>query len=107
MYEKSKYKNRKTTIGDIVFDSKKEAERYIILKEFEKRGAISDLRIQVKFELIPKCGKNRACSYYADFVYRDKDGNEIVEDVKGKRTDVYTLKKKLLMWRYGIEIKEV
>lgn len=107
MYGKSKYKNKKTRIGDKVFDSKKEAERYLVLKNAEERGLISGLKCQVKYELIPKCGKNRPCSYYADFVYKNKEGKVIVEDVKGRRTDVYQIKKKLLKWLCNIDIQEV
>lgn len=49
----------------------------------------------------------KKCTYIADFVYKDKDGNEVVEDVKGFRTDVYKIKKKMMRYRYGIEIQEV
>ena len=77
----------------------------------ERAGIISDLTRQVRFELIPavKEGgkvKQRATSYIADFVYK-QGGQQIVEDAKGVRTEVYKLKKKLMLWRYGIEIKEV
>lgn len=49
----------------------------------------------------------RACSYVADFVYTTRDGKLVVEDAKGFRTEAYKLKKKLMLWRYGIDIKEV
>ena len=49
----------------------------------------------------------RPVDYIADFVYRDKDGNEVVEDVKGVRTRVYVIKRKLMLWRHGIRIREV
>lgn len=118
-YEPSKYRNEKTEVDGIVFDSRKEANRYRELKLLEKAGEISDLRLQVKFELVPAIYEYGVCipravcvqkavTYIADFVYRDKmTGEEIVEDVKGMKTEVYKLKKKLLRWRYGIEIKEV
>lgn len=49
----------------------------------------------------------RACSYVADFVYTTRDGKLVVEDAKGFRTEAYKIKKKLMLWRYGIDIKEV
>lgn len=74
-------------------------------------GEISDLRLQVPYELVPtfKIGSEifRATKYVADFVYRDKDGNEVVEDSKGMRTDVYKLKKKLMAYIHHIVIQEV
>lgn len=107
----SKYHNKKTVVDGIVFDSKKEANRYRELKLLEKAGEISDLRLQVKFELVPAIYEygvcvQRAVTYIADFVYRE-NGETIVEDVKGMKTEVYKLKKKLMRWRYGIEVKEV
>ena len=35
-----------------------------------------------------------------------ENGKKVVEDVKGKRTEVYKIKKKLMLWRHGIKIKE-
>lgn len=125
----SKYKAKKTEVDGIVFASKKEAQRYAVLKVLEKSGVISDLRIQVPFVLIPeqrepeewipykkpvkgkagrwKPGKTieRPCVYVADFVYQ-QDGQTVVEDVKGRRTKEYILKRKLLLYQYGIRIKE-
>lgn len=49
----------------------------------------------------------KACVYYADFVYIDKDGNKVVEDAKGVRTEAYKIKKKLMLYRHGIKIVEV
>ena len=90
----------------------------------ERAGAISDLQLQVKFILIPaqrepstfgkrggiKLGKliERECSYIADFVYLDTStGKTIVEDAKGMKTEVYKIKKKLMLYVYGVQIKEV
>lgn len=105
-----KYRNKKTEVDGILFDSKKEASRYIILKMMEETGEIRDLRRQVKYELIPRQrldGKmHRAVYYVADFVYI-KDGEIIVEDVKGFRTAVYKLKRRIMLWKNGIEVKEV
>ena len=107
----SKYGNRKTYVGDILFDSKKEANRYVELTLMQKAGEIKNLRTQVPFELVPsirsETGKviQRAVEYVADFTY-EQDGKLVVEDSKGFRPEVYKLKKKLLLWRYGINIVE-
>ena len=108
----SKYKAKKTEIDGIVFDSKKEAKRYQELILLERAGVISDLQRQVKFVLIPVQRINgkvveRECSYIADFVYKDKEGNTIVEDTKGVKTKDYIIKRKLMLWIHGIRIKEV
>ena len=105
----SKYHAKKTTVDGIVFDSRREADRYLVLKGMEDDGVIEDLRRQVRYELAPAFdvdGKHyRPVYYVADFVYRE-DGHEVVEDVKGMRTDVYRLKSKLFARRYGMSIKE-
>ena len=102
----SKYKNIKTVTSDgIRHDSIKEANRWCELKWLERAGKIQDLQRQVKFLLIPKQEGERAVYYVADFVYIE-NGQKVVEDVKGCRTDLYKLKRKLLLWRYGIKIKE-
>lgn len=109
----SKYGNRKTEIDGILFDSAKEARRYAELKLMERTGEISDLRRQVKFELTPSIregGKviERASHYVADFVYLDRrTGKIVVEDVKGKRTPEYILKRKYMLAINKIRIKEV
>lgn len=93
----------------ITFDSKREADRYIVLKGMEESGTIEDLRRQVRYELVPAFdvdGRHyRPVYYVADFVYRE-DGHEVVEDVKGMRTDVYRLKSKIFARRYGMSIRE-
>ena len=89
-----------------VFDSKAEFIRWCELRILERAGKISDLKRQVKSELIPKQDGERACNYVADFVYIDADGNTVVEDTKGVRTDAYRIKKKLMLWVHGIRIKE-
>lgn len=104
----NKYHNHKTkTIDGIKHDSKKEAERWMELQMLQRTGEIANLRRQVPFELIPKQAGERACNYIADFVYLDKAGKTIVEDAKGVKTDVYKIKKKLMLWRYDIRIKEI
>lgn len=107
----NKYRNVKTQIDGITFDSRKEAARYCELKIMERAGLIRNLQLQPKFEIQPsyiKSGKKvRAIIYIADFSYRQKNGKLIVEDVKGKRTKEYLLKKKLVEYRYDFEITEV
>lgn len=108
-YGRSKYHARKTTVDGITFDSMREAHRYLALKGMEEDGLISDLRRQVRYELVPAFDvdgrRYRPVYYVADFVYMEA-GKEVVEDVKGMRTDVYKLKSKLFARRYGMSIKE-
>lgn len=108
---RNKYHAKKAVaFNGVVCASKKERDRYNHLLALEKTGEIQNLRFQVAYELIPNqrtsSGKVlRKCSYVADFVYIE-NGKEIVEDAKGEKTRVYQIKKKLMLWRYGIEIKE-
>lgn len=120
-----KYHNKKINWNGVVFDSQKEFERYIVLFEMQKRGIIKNLCRQVPFELIPaqyetferygksgnrlKDGKRcieKALTYKADFVYI-KDGEKVVEDVKGFKTKEYIIKRKLMLYIHGIKINEV
>lgn len=119
----SKYGANKIVIDGITFASKKEAKRYQTLVLLKNAGEISDLRMQVKYVLIPaqrepdhigpKGGRRpgklleHEVAYYADFVYKDHEGNTIVEDTKGFRTEVYKIKKKLMLWVHGVRIREV
>ena len=109
---KSKYNNSKVKYQGITFDSKKEFEYYLILKDKEKRGLVFNIKRQVPLEIQPaftdKTGvKHRAIIYKADFVYTDRlTGTERYIDVKGFKTDVYKLKKKLLAYK-NIIIEEV
>ncbi len=102
----SKYHAKKTVVDGITFDSKKEAMHYQELKLLERAGEIHDLKLQVPFVLIDKSPYGRQIKYVADFVYY-QDGQMVVVDVKGFKTDVYKLKKRLMAERYGIEIKEI
>lgn len=108
---RNKYKNRKITVDGLTFDSRREYQRWCELKLLERAGKIHDLFRQVKFELIPaqyegkKCAE-RAVNYYADFVYWEGE-KMVVEDAKGFRTDEYIIKRKLMMERHGIKIREV
>lgn len=117
-----KYHAKKTVVDGMTFDSRKEADRYIELRLLEKAGEISDLRMQVEYELLPaqygpdritprgnhKRGPllERAVKYKADFVYTNH-GKTVVEDVKGFKTKDYIIKRKLMLWRHGIRISEV
>ena len=99
----------------MTFDSRKEARRWQELRYLLRAGVISRLERQTPFELIPaqkdETGRvvERAVTYRADFTYRDEHGNYIVEDVKSKatRTPEYIIKRKLLLYRHGIRIREV
>jgi hypothetical protein len=90
----------------IKFDSLRERDRYILLDAWQSTGVISGLRMQVKYLLIPKQSGERSCSYVADFVY-ERDGETIVEDVKGIKTQLYILKRKLMQFVHGIKVVEV
>lgn len=103
--------------------SKKEHNRAVQLKLWQRAGVISNLREQVPYELIPAqygdCGTDlrgkpvrvcveKSCKYIADFVYTDNEtGQTIVEDTKGVRTKEYIIKRKLMLYLHGIRIKEV
>ena len=110
MHKQSKYHNKTVTAYGIKFDSKKEVVRYRELSLLERAKAIKDLKLQVKFELIPKQKDERACYYIADFTYYEKDQNGewrfVVEDCKGVRTDVYRIKRKLMLYVHNIKIRE-
>lgn len=108
-----KYRNTKTIVDGIKFDSKLEARRYTELKLLERAGEIKDLKLQPVYELIPSFKKNgktyRKTTYKADFSYFDNKLDKlIVEDTKGFKTDVYMLKKKMFEYKYQeLEIKEI
>ena len=108
--KENKYKNKIIYVDGIKFQSKKEANRYIGLKQMEKLGVIQNLQRQVKYELQPSFKLNgetiRAITYIADFVYI-QDDVEVIEDVKGMRTKEYLLKKKMFEYKYQKEIKEI
>ena len=111
-YQTNKYRAKKTTVDGIEFDSKKESDRYRELKLLEGAGAISALELQKRYLLIPsqkdERGKTieRACYYIADFVYLE-NGETVVEDTKGVKTPEYIIKRKLMLERYGIKVREV
>lgn len=102
-YHANKYHNVKVKIDGIIFDSKKESARYMELKALQQAGLISDLKLQVRFEIVPKrYGNKRARFYVADFTYTE-GGKKIIEDVKSPITrtnPVYSLKKALMLANY-------
>jgi hypothetical protein len=126
-HTKSKYGAEKITVNGQSFASKKEARRFTQLRLLERAGEISDLKTQVKFVLIPaqrepdtvgarggiKKGKliERECAYIADFVYKDNQGEIVVENVKGYKGggayELFKIKRKLMLYVHGIRIVEI
>ena len=111
-YKESKYRNKKITVPGVgVIDSQKEADRWFELQTLERAGAITNLERQKRYEILPEQrnadGKllERSRYYVADFVYQ-KGTETIVEDCKGYRTDIYKLKKALMLLMNGIEVLE-
>jgi hypothetical protein len=104
----SKFNNKKCEHEGFKFDSIKEMNRFIFLQQQLTLGKIRDLRLQVKYVLIPKNDKFRSMSYVADFVYKIGSGNvlDTVEDCKGFKTEVYKIKRKLMYSVYGVLINE-
>lgn len=109
---KRKYNNEPTIIDGIRFDSKREAARYCDLNLQQRAGLISDLKLQVKYELLPKQYDKdancvcRAITYKCDFQYVEND-ELICEDVKGYANDRWTIKRALMLNRHGILVREV
>lgn len=109
----SKYHSKKVIIDGLEFDSKKEGNRYEELKILKEAGLIKDLELQKVFELQPSFKKNgktyRKITYKADFYYYDNHLQRYVaEDVKGFKTEVYKIKKKLFEYVYKeLELLEV
>lgn len=105
---RAKYQNQRVKLDNLLFASKKEARRYCELKLLLRAGEIKDLRMQKKYELIPKQGNERSVNYIADFVYFDNRLNKlVVEDTKGFKTKEYIIKRKLMKFIHQIEIKEI
>lgn len=102
----NKYNAVKTEIDGVVFDSKKEAERYACLRLLAKEGKVKNLQRQVRFVLQDEFINNdkqkvRPIFYIADFCY-ERNGIKFVEDVKSPatRTQIYKIKKKMFQFRY-------
>ncbi len=102
-HQESKWHNIRTTVDGITFDSKREADRYVERKLELRAGAISELELQKRFSL--DVNGIHICNYDADFVYK-RNGIQVVEDAKGKPTDVYLIKRKLMLAVHDIEIFE-
>lgn len=121
--QKSKYHSAKTTLDGEIFDSNRESKRYAELLLLQRSGDITELQRQVPYVLIPvqrepsvigprggvKEGRciEEAVKYIADFVYKTRNGETIVEDAKGVRTPDYVIKRKLMLYVHKIRIKEV
>lgn len=98
-----KYRAIRTEVDGIKFASKAEAKRYGVLKMMQMAGEITGLKLQPKFSIVVYGQK--VCDYVADFQYV-RHGEAITEDVKGMKTPIYRLKKRLMLAVHGIEIKE-
>lgn len=108
----NKYHNKKVIVNGHKFDSIKEANYYNQLRLLQRAGLIRDLELQKTFILQPSFKLNnktrRNITYKADFTYFSNEDNKIhVIDVKGFKTDVYNIKKKMFEYKYGIEIEEI
>ena len=107
----NKYHNKKIYYDGHWFDSEKEKSYYIKFKLMQNTGEIHNLTLQVEFELQPvfklKNKMYRSINYLADFTYYDKDNNYHIIDIKGYKTEVYKIKKKLMAYKYDIEIEEI
>jgi uncharacterized protein DUF1064 len=101
--QESKWHNVRTAVDEIFFDSNREAKRYVELNLESLAGEICDLELQKRFSL--DVNGVHICDYVADFVYK-RDGIQVVEDAKGKPTDVYVIKRKLMLAVHGIKIVE-
>lgn len=108
-FNKNKYRAKKTEVDENVFHSKKEAKRYVELKEMILCNKIDTLELQPSFSMYVINEKGNKCivgKYIADFAYM-QDGKRVIEDVKGMRTPIYRLKKKIVEALYDIEIVEI
>ena len=103
---RNKYNAKKVKLDGFTFDSKAEARRYGELKLLQKAGKISELYVHPRLSI--HVYENKICNYFPDFQYWDKGAKKIIyEDVKGVKTPIYNLKKKLVRAIYGIEIREI
>jgi hypothetical protein len=100
----NKYNAKPVTIDGYRFDSTAEGARYSELRLLEKAGQIRELAVHPRYLLT--VDDVQICVYEADFTYLAKDGERVVEDVKGVRTDVFRIKSKLMLACHGIEVKE-
>lgn len=111
---RTKYGNKRTTVGGITYDSKREAKRAGELELLQKAKAIGGLLRQVPFKLHTFSKEEQGMvvigHYIADFTYweyQDGGGEKyVVEDVKGMKTELYRWKARHMKAEYGIEIRE-
>lgn len=107
---RNKYNAKKTEVDGHKFDSIKETRRYTELCILWRAGEIFWLELQQSFELIPSNDKFRSVKYIADFVYTTKEGETVVEDVKGYRKgaayQIFKIKQKLMYQVHGILVIE-
>ena len=102
----SKYGNIPQRVDGIFLHSKKEARHYKTLKAMQQAGIIRDLETQPKFKL--DINGTHICNYFADFKYFDNElDREVIVGVKGVRTQVYKLKKRLMLAIHDIEVEEI
>ena len=113
-YAGNKYRAKRTRIGEQVFDSAKEANTYLLLEQSKKASLpeqrVTEIERSRKYLLIAAQGRERACSYIADFFIRFADGREEVWDTKSfitRKNPLYVVKRKLMLERHGISIVEV
>jgi Protein of unknown function (DUF1064) len=99
----NKYGNDRTK----EFDSSYEAKVAADLDALYRCGKIKNLRFQVPYTLVEGRGKIRPIKYIADFVWEELDGTIIIGDAKGCKTQMYRMKRKMMMLLLGIEIKEL
>jgi len=118
-----KYGAKEVWYDGIRFPSIGEGNRYLFLRDEARAGRISDLRLQVHYELYPAVFEQKTITrgprkgetvnsrlleegitYVADFVYRLPDGREVVEDFKGMQTPVFKIKRRLMRERLGIRV---
>jgi hypothetical protein len=120
-----KWGNHKCEYQNIIFDSTKERDRFIVLSNRLACGEISNLQTQVPFVIIPRLEHDEQVQlktkvkikkvldfietkYIADFTYYDREGNFIVEDVKGSKATItpeFRLKQKLMLHVHGIKVR--
>ena len=100
----NKYNNKKTIVDGIKFDSEMESHYYIYVKQLKEMGEVVDFVLQPTYLLQEGFNLNgkriRPITYKADFKVIYKDGHEEVIDVKGKITEEFKIKRKMLLYRY-------
>lgn len=107
MAGKSKYKNKRTIVDGVKFQSTKEGNAYTEYKRQKMAGILKDFKMQVRYVIVVNGIK--ITSYRADFVLEYPDGSFRIVDVKSDMTrklNDYVMRKKLMKACFGIEIYE-